>query len=96
MPLSASLNQGYPNPFNATVTIPFVIPRESHVRISVLNIGGQTVRTLWDRSARAGTHRVQWNGLDDQGSHVASGTYVVRMDAGVGQAIHLQKITLLK
>jgi len=93
-PASATLDPGFPNPFNASVTIPFSLPDEGRVRISVLDATGQVVRVLRDEAAGAGTHQVQWHGRDDAGRQVASGLYLVRLETG--QVSRIQKIALLK
>ena len=93
-PASATLDPGFPNPFNATVTIPFALPSEDRVRVSVLDAAGQVVRVLRDNVAAAGRHQVQWHGLDDAGRQVASGLYLVKLETG--QVTRIQKVALLK
>jgi len=78
-----------PNPFNPTTTVSFVLPTAGHVRVDVYDIAGRRVRTLVDGSREAGRHEVT---LD--GSGLASGIYMVRMDSqGVSAT---KRITLLK
>lgn len=76
------LSGNFPNPFNPSTTIDFQIPKDSRVTITVFNSNGQLIRTLADGNLQAGAHRVQWDGLDDQGNHVAAGIYLCRMKAG--------------
>jgi hypothetical protein len=94
LPVSVALDPGYPNPFNATIAIPFSLPGEAMVRIRVVNSAGQTVRVLWDQTASAGTHRVLWDGRDSAGRSAGSGLYLVEMETGAFR--RTQKITLLK
>jgi len=94
LPASVRLAPSFPNPFNAVVTVPFALPRESHVRVSVLNVTGQTVRVLWDDMTAAGNHQVQWDGTDDLGQRMASGLYMVRLQ--VENIVRVQKIALMK
>ena len=89
LPLSFDLSPAYPNPFNPVTVIPYAIPKSSSVRLTVYNLLGQQVAVLVDRSKDAGYHHVPWNA--DQ---VASGIYIVRMQAGSFQ--ESQKIVLLK
>jgi hypothetical protein len=75
------LNHNYPNPFNPTTTIEYVLPKNSYVEIQIIDILGQHVRTLVAEEKNAGSHQVTWNGLDDAGNRVASGVYLYRMTA---------------
>lgn len=94
VPESAVLAAAYPNPFNATVTLPFSLPRDGHVLMTVWSAAGQRVRVLVDEMAGAGFHQVQWDGRDEAGRIAGSGLYLVRMVTGGN--VQLQKVTLLK
>ena len=43
---------------------------------------GQEIKTLVSGDKSAGVYNVQWNGKDNYGSPVASGTYIYRVIAG--------------
>ena len=73
-PLSFSLEQNFPNPFNPSTTIRFSVPRRSNVTIAVYDILGRIVATLGDKLYDAGTYSVTWNAVNS-----ASGMYIVRM-----------------
>lgn len=73
------LRGNHPNPFNPLTTISFGIPREGRVEITVYDTRGRLVRRLMDDDLTAGYHTVTWNGLDDGGSRVGSGTYLYRV-----------------
>jgi hypothetical protein len=79
LPTSYSLGQNYPNPFNPSAEIPFALPADAHVELSVFNVLGQRVTTLVNADMPAGNHVVTWSGTDDQGQSVASGVYFYRM-----------------
>jgi hypothetical protein len=53
-----------------------------NVQIDIYNTKGQKVRGLVDGVYGVGTHKVVWNGLDDNGASVSSGIYFYRMRAG--------------
>ncbi|NMC44544.1 MAG: T9SS type A sorting domain-containing protein [candidate division Zixibacteria bacterium] len=94
IPAQYVLSQNHPNPFNPTTTIRFGLPKAGKVRLEVLNILGQTVRTLVDQDLAAGYHSVIWNGDDGEGRGVASGIYFYRLRAdGFTQS---RKMVLLK
>ena len=56
LPREIKLNQNYPNPFNPSTTIPFVLPEESHVKLSVYNVSGQVVDVLLNENMGAGRY----------------------------------------
>ena len=81
-----ALSQNYPNPFNPITFIDFSLPQSVQVRVEVFNMLGQSVRTLLDSERLAGRHTVAWDGTSDQGTPVASGVYIYRINAGDQQA----------
>lgn len=87
-----ALSQNYPNPFNPITFIDFSLPKSALVRVEVFNVLGQSVRTLLDSERRAGLHTVAWDGTNDQGTAVASGVYIYRINAG---GLHASKKMLL-
>lgn len=75
-----SLSQCYPNPFNPETRIQFTLPRMGHVKMHVFDVKGQRVRSLVNTMQEAGVHTVFWDGIDDNGRPVASGTYIYVID----------------
>jgi hypothetical protein len=73
-----SLSSGAPNPFQASATFAYTLPREGHLRVAVFDSAGRQVAVLEDRSVAAGLHRVTWNGRDARGSAAPAGVYFVR------------------
>jgi photosystem II stability/assembly factor-like uncharacterized protein len=82
------LAQNFPNPFNATTTIRYELPRASTVSLKIFNVLGQLVETLVNESKGSGSFRVQWN------ASVPSGVYFCRMQAGTFTGT--KKLLLLK
>jgi flagellar hook assembly protein FlgD len=82
VPTTFALNQNYPNPFNPSTTIEFALPQRETVRLDVFDILGRQVSTLVNAEMSAGTWRVVWNGKDANGSPVATGMYIYRIQAG--------------
>ncbi|MFA5781058.1 MAG: T9SS type A sorting domain-containing protein [Bacteroidales bacterium] len=74
--------KSYPNPFNSAVTIEYTLPETGNVSLEVYNITGQLVNTLISDETKAGTHTVQWNGKDGNGSEVTSGVYYCKIVSG--------------
>jgi hypothetical protein len=76
---------GGPNPANPHAKLVYVLPRNAdgtRVSLRVYDIQGRLVRTLVDRNEQAGPHTAVWNGTDQSGRHVSSGTYFARITAG--------------
>lgn len=81
IPVKYSLSQNYPNPFNAITRIRYSTALEGRVTLKVFNIMGQEVRTLVDRVLPYGNHTIIWDGKNDFGQTVATGVYLVKMNA---------------
>ena len=71
------LNNPYPNPFNAHVTIHYTIPNNQPVDISIYDILGNKIRHF--QSKHIGKQSIIWNGKDQYGIPVSSGMYIVNM-----------------
>jgi tetratricopeptide (TPR) repeat protein len=84
----------YPNPFNPETVISFQLPGDSMVSIDIYNIKGQKVRTLVKDSFNSGSHKVTWNGVDDNNRNAGSGVYFYRIQAGKYNEV--KKMILLK
>ncbi len=79
----AVLHPAYPNPFNPSTTIAFALGEGMRVQLAVYDMAGKCVRSLVaGESVGAGRHEVVWDGRDDAGRGLASGTYFYRLDAG--------------
>jgi hypothetical protein len=77
IPTELALGPVYPNPFNATVTIPFALPQVSKVSLALYDVTGRLVAVMANGNYAAGVHSVQWSS-----SGVGSGVYLVRLQAG--------------
>ena len=85
-PTAFGLADNYPNPFNPSTTIGYVLPAEAEVRLEVFNIAGQRVRVLLDTHQPAGHYTVEWDSRNAQGQAVASGMYFYRLQASTDAA----------
>jgi uncharacterized repeat protein (TIGR02543 family) len=95
VPAEFELAQNFPNPFNATTSISFKLPKESKVRLDIYSILGQRVTTLADGVYPQGTHTFVWEGADQNGLPVASGVYLYRLLDGEN-LIQTKKMILTK
>jgi hypothetical protein len=92
---SLTLLQNYPNPFNPATTIRFSVPGEGRVQLAIYDLLGRRVRTLLDGNLSGGVHAIRWDGRDERGIAVGSGTYFYRLSAGSG-LVQTRRLTLLK
>lgn len=77
------LRGAHPNPFNPRTTVVFETPG-GWVSLRVVDLRGRQVRSLLERRVEAGVHRVIFDGRDDRGRELASGSYLVRVE-GAGR-----------
>jgi len=87
IPKSFNLSQNYPNPFNPSTTIRYSISEDTgdeSVRaiLKVYSMRGQEVKTLVDEERSPGEYMIHWNGEDNDGVRMASGTYLYHLQAG--------------
>lgn len=70
------LLQNFPNPFNSTTMIRFQISDNEYIMVTVFDIMGREVRGLYDGKSHIGLHQIVWDGRDNSGIEVGSGSYV--------------------
>lgn len=94
LPALLETRGNHPNPFNPETMIEFELARDHDVRLEIFDVDGQLVRTLVDGRRAAGLNRVRWDGADENGRAVASGTYFYRVTAGM--EVRTDKMTMVK
>ncbi len=94
LPESFTLAQNYPNPFNPITSIEFSLGRGGRVKLSIYNVLGQLVSVLVDEERAAGSHVIEWNGTNHDGSALPSGIYFYRLT--VGDQTSTRKMILMK
>lgn len=83
-----------PNPCNPRTTVHVELSGDRGGTLQIVNAAGRRVWTKNLRGLTAGSHAVQWGGLDDAGRAVASGAYVVVLQTDVGA--DARRITVVK
>ncbi len=83
-PNSSELAQNFPNPFQPKekTEINFVLTTGGETKLVVYNSLGQQVRLLVDGVKSAGSHRIFFDGKDDAGNELATGTYLYKLTNG--------------
>ncbi len=81
-----TLGQNYPNPFTpgggANTQLDYTVPSNAPTSLVIYNELGQVVKTLVNGAVSDGSHTVRWDGTDETGSTVASGSYICKLISG--------------
>ena len=103
-PQRSALAQNFPNPFNPSTTIPFIVgalaapqtgvAKSQPVELEIYNPLGQKLRTLVADLLAVGRHEVEWDGRDDGGIEVASGLYIYRLR--IGSFVQTRRLLLVR
>jgi hypothetical protein len=70
-----------PNPARGAATLGFTLTRAGAARLTLFDAGGRRVRSLFAGTASAGEHVVTFSLADHRGRSLASGLYLVRLEA---------------
>ena len=76
-PVSYSLKQNFPNPFNPETKIEFEIPKKEFVQLIIYDVLGREVAMLVNEELKAGSYNVVWNAEKN-----GSGVYFYKIKAG--------------
>jgi hypothetical protein len=72
-----------PNPFNPKISVVYRLPESGAARLGVYDLRGRLVRSLLTHAYQdAGEHEISWDGRDDAGAALPSGTYLLQVEAG--------------
>lgn len=93
VPNDFGLKPAYPNPFNPSTNLTFILPEAATVTLRAFNVMGQEVNTILEGRYEAGEHTITWN-AENSKSALPTGVYFVRLDA-LGKT-SLQKVVLIK
>ena len=94
-PSPPALLTAHPNPFNPKTRLSFSLPAAADVRLAVYALDGRRVATVLDgQRLAAGPHALDWEARDASGHPLASGVYLLALDASGTRAT--MKLTLLR
>ena len=68
------LYQNFPNPFNPSTTISYILPYSAYVTLTIYNLLGQEVAKIVGDNRDAGYHQELWNA-----SAISSGVYLYQL-----------------
>ncbi len=84
-----TLFPNYPNPFNPTTTLSFLLPESMWVELTIYSIEGRRVMQVVDEHLRSGMHEITINA-----SHLPTGVYFYRLQSSTESAV--KSMLLLK
>ncbi|MEA2031810.1 MAG: S8 family serine peptidase [candidate division Zixibacteria bacterium] len=79
LPVRCELHQNYPNPFNPTTNIDFNLTCGTEVTLEIFNILGRRVKTLYSGYLDSGSHRFEWDAVNEKDDAVATGVYFYKL-----------------
>lgn len=88
------LMQNVPNPFNPSTVIRYELGAAGPVELSIYDLAGRLVDTVFSGQESEGRHEHVWQGRDEAGRKVATGVYVYRLRAG--DVSETRRMTLAK
>tara|TARA_B100000586_G_C19750585_1_gene277749 strand:- start:36 stop:323 length:288 start_codon:yes stop_codon:yes gene_type:complete len=94
IPLTYSLYNAYPNPFNPVTTLQYDLPEDALVNITIYDMMGRVVKTMLNSQQNAGFKSVRWNATNNAGQPVSAGLYLYTIQAGKFR--QTKKMVLLK
>lgn len=89
IPISYSLYQNFPNPYNPSATIKYQIPNAGFVVLKVYDVLGNVVATLVNEQNEAGSYQVLFDA-----SALSSGVYIYQIS--VNDFVDTKKMILMK
>jgi hypothetical protein len=84
-----NLGQNYPNPFHSSTTIPYYLPKQQNVTLTVSTMTGRKIVSLVQEEQSSGMHQTTWDA-----STIPGGIYFYRLQSG--EFTETKKMILLK
>ena len=94
LPSVIMLDPAYPNPFNSSTTISYILARNGLVQVTIRDVTGREIVSLVEGYRNAGQYSIVWNGMNGEGKLVSSGLYFVTV-SGFNQSKNM-KMLLVK
>jgi len=89
IPHQFTLFPPYPNPFNASTVLTYSLPHTGRIALTIHNILGQRITTLFDGLQTSGIHTILWNP-----ENLSSGVYFCQLESE--NFLQSRKILLVK
>jgi len=93
VPLAVTM-RAFPNPFRSRTNLVFELETAGVVEVSVFDLQGRRLATLYSGVRPAGQHEIEWNGRDDHDRPVASGMYYLLLRTS--ERSRIQKVVRIR
>ncbi len=80
--LRFELSQNSPNPMSRFTQIEYILPETGLVDVSIYDVTGRSIKTLFHGVQKAGYHKVIWDRRKNDGNRVSNGIYFYKLQAG--------------
>jgi len=77
----------YPNPFNHTTTIKYLLPGNGFVTIRIFDMVGRLKKILVQEFQSQGEQQIVWDGVDAEGVECSAGSYIYELHVIPSQTI---------
>ena len=94
-PLAFRVGPASPNPFSGALAIPIERPGTmgKHLRVRVVNVRGELIRTLYDGPMGSDRALIRWDGRDARANQAGSGVYwIVAESEGERRAVRVVQL----
>lgn len=81
IPLTFTLIQNHPNPFNGETRLEFEVEELDNFTLKIYNVLGQEIKHLASGVFAPGVYQYYWNGKNESGLEQASGVYFARLQS---------------
>ena len=81
VPEAFALNPVFPNPFNRSASIRYLLPMYTEIKLDVFDAKGVHIYRLFEGGKHAGVHTLSWDGKNNYGQDVSSGMYIILLEA---------------
>jgi len=80
-PVRLAFESVRPNPFNPSTIVEYSVPLSGRVRLTIHDVRGRLVATLYDGPRESGTYSATWSGRGEGGIAVPSAVYFARLQS---------------
>lgn len=84
----------YPNPFNLSTTLHYSLSDGGVINITIYDSNGRVVARPVFLNQNSGYNKISWDGLNDRGQKLSSGSYFYKIE--IGDDSQIRKMLLLK
>jgi len=93
LPRPFTLETSFPNPFSESTTLRYTIESPAAVGLRVIDMTGRMHRTYPTVFQESGRHEIVWDGRNDSGMKLPSGSYIFLVD--IGATVEMKQVVLI-